>query len=156
MKKPILPLCLLLALPATAAWPDIDLGTYQIILDRQPFGEAPAIDTTAPAQVPTPQAESFAKTIRLSALLERDDGSIKVGLIDTAKNESFYLAVGEIANGVELVSASYMDEEAVLRRAEEMAVNRLQDGAVTALNPAEQPDRHKKRDQANNTKRLPS
>jgi hypothetical protein len=124
---------------------DSSFDRYQVILDRKPFGEALMVAEQPVAQT-VPQSESFAKTIRMSALIEEDDGSIRVGLIDTASNDNFFISEGEIINGVELVSASYEDEEAVLRRGAEMAVIQLQSGEVQALTPAEQKDRLAERD----------
>ena len=126
---------MILALAATAAVADTpDFSKYQVILDRKPFGVAPAPESTAP--VITPE-NSFAKTIRMCALLE-DDNGIRIGLIDQSNNKNFFLSVGQTEEGVELVSASYEDEEAVLRKGAEMAVIKLQSGEVQPLTPAEQ------------------
>jgi len=115
---------------------DIPFDRYRIILDRAPFGEAPPPDSGQPV-VNVPPSESFAKKIRMSALLE-DEGRIRVGLIDMTTNESFFLGVGDMELGIELISADYETEEAVLRKGPEMAVIKLQSGEITALNPAEQ------------------
>ena len=112
-----------------------DFTRYQVILDRKPFGTAPIAPVAAP--IVTPE-NSFAKTIRMSALLETDDGGVRVGLIDTAANKNFFLSVGETEEGVELVSASYKDEEAVIKKGSEMAVIKLQSGDIQPLSPAEQ------------------
>ena len=106
-----------------------------MILDRKPFGTAPPPEAT-PAPV-APQ-ESFAKNLRLCALLEMDDGSVKVGLIDLQNNKNFYLGAGEAEEGIELLSIDYDNEEAVLRKGSEMVVLKLQSGEVKALTAAEQ------------------
>ena len=106
---------------------------YQIILDRKPFGAAPLPDQNTASSVPLPPSESFAKTIRMSALLELDDGEMKVGLIDLKDNESFFLTVGQVEKGVELVSADYEAEEAVLRKGSEMALIKLQSGEIQQI-----------------------
>ena len=116
-----------------------DFSRYQIIIDRKPFGEPPP-----PPPLPTkatPQAESFARNIRLSGLVEKDDGSIQVGFVDKQSNKSYFLSEGESEDGIELVSASYEDEEAVLQKGGEMAVIQLQSGEVQALSPAQQQER---------------
>ena len=119
-------------LPGLADTPDF--SKYQVILDRKPFGVAPPPEETAPVIT---AENSFAKTIRMCALLE-DDNGIRIGLIDQSNNKNFFLSIGQTEEGVELVSASYEDEEAVIRRGAEMAVIKLQSGEIQALTPAEQ------------------
>ncbi|MFH0981197.1 MAG: hypothetical protein V2A79_06645 [Planctomycetota bacterium] len=121
------------ALAAFGDTPGFD--RYQVILDRKPFGTAPPAEAAA---VTVPAQDSFAKNLRMSALLELDDGTMKIGLIDQASNKSFFLAVGDTEEGVELVSADYDKEEAVVRKGSEMAVIKLQSGEIQALTPAEQ------------------
>jgi len=115
---------------------------YEVILERKPFGDAPLPETTPQPAAPVPASESFAKLIRMSAILQ-DEDRVRVGLIDMRdnKNESFFLSVGEIANGIELVSASWEEEEAVLRKGDEMAVLKLQSDEIQSLTPAEQEER---------------
>jgi len=113
---------------------------YQVILDRKPFGEAPPEPTPTPPP-PLNASESFARSLRLCALLELDDGSIRVGLVDNTTKKDFFLSEGEIVEGVELVSASYDDEEAVLRKGSEMAVIKLQSGEIQPLTQTEQKER---------------
>ena len=126
---------LLVGLGAGMAWADApDFEKYRVILDRKPFGVAPSPDAGA-ANVPP--AESFAKTIRMSAILQVEAG-VKVGLIDTSNNKNFFLCVGDTEEGIELVSANYEDEEAVLKKGSEMAVIKLQSGDIQTLTPAEQ------------------
>ena len=43
---------------------ELSFDRYQVILDRKPFGSLPAPETLV---APQPQAESFAKRLRLSA-----------------------------------------------------------------------------------------
>lgn len=128
----------MLFLFALAAWPGLadtpDFSKYQVILDRKPFGVAPPPEVAA--AVFTPE-NSFAKTLRMCALLE-DDNGIRIGLIDQSNNKNFFLSVGQTEEGVELVSADYEDEEAVIRKGAEMAVIKLQSGEIQPLSPAEQ------------------
>lgn len=119
----------------SAAANPADFSRYQLVLDRKPFGEAPPVDLAQPPLVPS---ESFARNLRMSALLETDDGGVRIGLINQQNNNSFFLTVGESEDGIELVSASYEDEEAVVRKGSEMAVIKLQSGEIQPLNAAEQ------------------
>lgn len=113
---------------------------YQVIVDRKPFGEAPPPPEPPPPK-PISPSESFARTLRLCALLEMDDGTIRVGLVDNKTKKDFFLSEGDIVEGIELVSASYDEEEAVLRKGSEMAVIQLQSGDIQPLNAAEQKER---------------
>lgn len=125
-----------LACAATLCAADVpEFSRYQLILDRKPFGEAPPIPVAAAIVNPE---DSFAKTIRMSALLEVDGGGIRIGIIDQKTNKDFYIGVGEEIEGIELISADYEKEEAVLRKGAEMAVIKLQSGEVQPLTPAEQ------------------
>jgi len=112
-----------------------DFGRYQVILDRKPFGEPPPPEVVP--QVINPR-DSFAANLRMSALLEDDDGGVRIGLVDMKSNRSFFLSVGQTEEGVELVSADYEDEEAVVRKGAEMAVIKLQSGEIQPLTPAQQ------------------
>ena len=126
---------MILGLSAATALADVpDFSRYQVILDRKPFGVAPPPEVVAPVFNPE---QSFAKTLRMCALLE-DDNGIRIGLIDQSNNKNFFLSVGQTEEGIELVSASYEDEEAVIRKGAEMAVIKLQSGEIQALSPAEQ------------------
>lgn len=111
-----------------------DFSRYQIILDRKPFGAPPP---EAPPPAPSP-SESFARHLRMSALLETDDGEVRIGLINLQNNKNFFLTVGQSEDDIELVSASYENEEAVIRKGSEMAVIKLQSGEIQPLSPAEQ------------------
>ena len=120
---------------AGLATPSPDFQAYQAIIDRKPFGNPPAVEVPPVTISPS---ESFARSIRLCGLVEVDGGGIKVGLIDTQSNKNFFLGVGDIEEGIELVSADYDGEEAVLRKGPEMAVIKLQSGEIKPLTPAEQ------------------
>lgn len=123
-------------LVATAAVAAYDFSRYQVILDRKPFGTAPPPPpVVAP---PISPEQSFARTLRMSAIYETEDGNVRVGLINLQGNRSFFLSVGESEDGIELVSASYKDEEAVLRKGTEMAVLKLSSDTPQPLTPAEQ------------------
>lgn len=130
-----LPAVLLAALLAGGARGEIPaFDRYQVILDRKPFGEPPPPESLVR---PVPPSESFAKNLRLCALLEVEDGGIRVGLVNLQSNQNFFLGVGDVEEGIELVSADYDDEEAVLRKGSEMAVIKLQSGDIQPLTQAQ-------------------
>ncbi len=120
----------------TAGADSPDFARYQVILDRKPFGTAPPPEDMS--NKPIPLSESFAKNLRMSALLEVEGGGVRIGLIDTQSGKNFFLGIGESEEGIELISASYKDEEAVIRKGAEMAVLKLQSGEFQPLNPAQQ------------------
>lgn len=115
------------ALTIPAATPDIPFDRYQVILNRKPFGEAPP-PPPPPAKPPPPKGDSFAKSLRLSMIIETDDGEMRVGFVDNRTQKSYSLLQGESVDGIELVSASFLDEEAVLKNGEEMALLKLSSG----------------------------
>ena len=145
MKMPwYLGMCLTLVGTAAAVAPSAGFDRYQIILDRKPFSAAGGANAAATATVP---AETFAKGLRMSALLDLPSG-FRVGLIGTAlTNQSFFLGVGEKSDdGIELVSVNYEAEEALLRKGTEEVVLKLTPTATNAaaiaraaLSPPNQP-----------------
>ena len=114
---------------------ELSFDRYQVILDRKPFGSLPAPETLV---APQPQAESFAKRLRLSTIIELDDGSMKIGFVETGTNKSYMMKPGESLDGIEVVSASWEDEEAILKQGDELALIKLASGTVEAITPADQ------------------
>lgn len=149
-------LSLALLLPATGYGvdepPAYPFERYQVILDRKPFGDAPAPAPVVAAPPPAAKVE-FAKTIKMTGIIEEHDGTIKVGIVDLTNNDSFFLGVGDIEAGVELVSCVYEDEEAIIRKGNEMAVIELQSGEISTITAEEQQQRVQQQ-QANQSKRL--
>lgn len=137
MKHEWAALVVVMAGTAAAALPaDVVFDRYQVILDRKPFGDLPPPENNATM---VPQPESFAKSLRLSTIIDVDDGAtIKVGFVDTRTGRSYMLKPGESQDGIEVLSASWDDEEAVLRQGAEMALIKLASGEVQAITPAEQ------------------
>jgi hypothetical protein len=119
--------------PANA--PDESFDRYRPILDRKPFGSLPPPEVNVPQ---IPPAESFAKNLRLSMIVEPDEGPKKIGFVDGRNNKSYTLAEGESEDGIEVVSADFQNEEAILRQGSEMALVKFTSGAVTALTPEQQ------------------
>ena len=117
---------------------------YQVILDRQPFGDPTPPAPPAPPRKPEPPpnpAESFVRNLRMVAITEGPDGTLRVGLVSVARparpvrvrpgqprppapppvaQQSYYLRVGETsADGITLVDANYDEEKALLRKDDE-------------------------------------
>lgn len=106
---------------------------YRVILSRMPFGEAPP-EPVAEAPPPTPPAESFAKHLRVCSITEESDsGRVRVGIVDNQTQKSFVFSEGEIVDEIELVSASLADEEAVLRKGQEIVRINLVSGEMSAV-----------------------
>ena len=118
---------------------------YQVILDRQPFGDLTPRVTSRPAppQPPPNPEESFVRNLRMCAITEGPDGVLRVGLISLGRTarpatpvrrrpgqspirpvsvsavaqQTYYLRVGETsADGIMLVDANYDEEKALLRK----------------------------------------
>ncbi len=126
------------ALAAPAAQTPFAFDRYQIILQRKPFGDMPAPEPPPPP--PQPQGESFAKSLRLSMIVDVNDGeTMKVGFVDTRTGRSYLLMPGESQDGIEVVSASWKDEEAILKQGAEMALIKIASGEVRAIGPGQPP-----------------
>ena len=110
---------------------------YKLIIERQPFGVVPPPATPEPPKTVS-AANSFAKNLRITALLEVDDSGLKVGFVDNKSKKDYLMEVGDSEDGIEVVSADYENQEVVLRKDAEMAVVKLQSGDVKSLNAAEQ------------------
>ncbi len=126
-------ICSLLAQTASAVWEERDFDYYGIILEREPFGPEEKVGNSdaAPAQV-QPQ-ESFARHLRLSALWEIEGMGVRVGIIDTQRNQNHTLGIGDSFEGIELVSANFKDATAELRMGSEYARIDLQKDGATAI-----------------------
>ncbi|HMP89591.1 MAG TPA: hypothetical protein PJ991_05295 [Kiritimatiellia bacterium] len=112
---------------------------YQVILNRKPFGSPPP-----PPEVvkpPPPRADSFAKSLRLSMIVETDDGDVRIGFVDNRSGRSYSLIPGEAQDGIELVSASFDDEEAIIKSGDEMALLKIASGTFQEIAPADQQSR---------------
>ena len=113
---------------------------YEVIINRKPFGAPPP--APEPAKPPAPQAESFAKSLRLSMITETEDGEVRVGIIDNRNNSSYILTVGsEPQDGIVLVSASFADGEAILKQGEEMALLDINNQTFSEVPGDQQPAR---------------
>ncbi len=116
---------------------DEGFSRYQVILSRKPFGDAPLPE--AEPQPVQPQAESFAKTLRMFSITQSDDGELRVGILDQSNQRTYVLQVGEThPEGMKLVSANYDEEEAVLQKNNENVLMKLKDGeSGSTISPQE-------------------
>lgn len=132
-------LAILMLLPAVALCATEDGGfkRYQLILDKQPFGQEPP--ETDIVQVPASQ--SFARNLRLSMLFEGPDGTTRAGIIDNASKKSYILRIGEPQDGLEVVEADVKTSEAMIRKDNEVALFKLEAGGGEPISKAEQSSR---------------
>ena len=108
---------------------------YQIIIDKRPFGEEPP-EAAAPKQIPLNQ--SFAKNLRLTMIYEGPSGDVRVGVIDNKLKKNHTLKIGEIIDGLELVEADIEKSEAMIKKENEVALFKLEEGAPEPLNKKQQ------------------
>lgn len=131
--RPSLTPSVCLSLLAVSVFADVpSFDRYQVILDRKPFGALPPPEVNLP---PTPAPDSFAKNLRLTMIIEPDDGPKKIGFIDGRTNRSYTLAEGESADGIEVVSADFVNEQAILKQGSEMALIKFSSGEAVAISP---------------------
>ncbi|MEI7850262.1 MAG: hypothetical protein WCH86_00350 [Kiritimatiellales bacterium] len=132
-------LAILFLIPAIALCVTDDDGfkRYQLILDKQPFGqEPPEADI-----VQVPASQSFARNLRLSMLFEGPDGTTRAGIIDTSSKKSYILRIGEPQDGLEVVEADVKTSEAMVRKDNEVALFKLEAGSGETISRTEQSSR---------------
>ena len=99
-----------------------DFSRYQVILDRNPFGEvAPII---VPGAADMVAAEAFAKDYEMKAIID-DGNKIQVCVLNKKTKKHIYLDIGQEISGMQLVSVNYDKEEAVLKMGVETTVIKL-------------------------------
>lgn len=108
---------------------DSSFEPYKIILDKNPFGEAPLESESTPL----PATQSFAQNLRLSMLYEGPGGDIRAGLIDSQNNKSYILAIGESEDELELIEADLKTSEAMIRKGAQLALFRLKEAPSWVL-----------------------
>ena len=111
-----------------------DFSRYQIILDRNPFGEIAPI--VVPGAAGPALCESFAKDYEMKAIID-DGDKIQVCVLNKKTKKHIYLDIGQEISGMQLVSVNYDKEEAVLKMGIETTVVKLHPdknkGAAPAL-----------------------
>ena len=107
-----------------------DFSRYQIILDRRPFGEAPAVETTTPQQAARPAGPSYLDRVRLAGM-RQSLGDIRVAIVDENVNphRSYFIFVGNTEDGLRVVSADYAAETVIVERDGEQRVLRMGGGS---------------------------
>ena len=100
---------------------------------------APGAFAQTPAPKPAPtaalsQPSCFDDRIRISALIS-SGGKVRVGIVETASQNSYLVSPGESAGDVVVVSADYDREQVVLRRGAEVCTLNLA-ADPTAVHPA--------------------
>jgi len=110
---------------------------YQSIIDRKPFGEDPPEPETVQISI----NESFAKNLRLSMLFEGASGDVRAGIVDTSRNKSYVLKVGEAQDSIELVEADIAKSEAMLKKGNEVVLFKLEAGKAEVLSKKQQSSR---------------
>lgn len=133
------PLAILFLIPAVALCVTDDDGfkRYQLILDKQPFGQEPPEAEI----VQVPASQSFARNLRLSMLFEGPDGTTRAGIIDTSLKKSYILRIGEPQDGLEVVEADIKTSEAMVRKENEVALFKLESGSGETISRTEQSSR---------------
>lgn len=133
MKINLIVILVWLALTAASSLATVaDFSRYEVILNRRPFGEPPATEMIAAAPAPDPTGPSFADSLRIVALTY-SQGDVRVGLVDskTTPPKTYFLFIGETQDGIEVVSASYEEEQVVLRKdGNERTLSMAQGGRV--------------------------
>lgn len=107
---------------------------YQLILDKQPFGQVPP----EADMVRVEASQSFARNLRLSMLFEGPDGTTRAGIVDNTTQKSYILRIGEPQEGLEMVEADIKASEAMLRKGNEVALFKLEAGAGEPISRTEQ------------------
>ncbi len=110
---------------------------YQLILDKQPFGQEPPEADVVQVSL----NESFARDLRLSMLFEGPDGDVRVGIINIATKKSYILRIGTEEDGLALVEADLRASEALLRKGNEVALFKLEASAPEPLSKGQQASR---------------
>lgn len=113
---------------------------YQPILDRMPFGAAPAAAALTPADQAATATEAevkaeqqaLAKQISMSAVNVTPKGQTAIGFTDRSVNPpaNYYLRVGESANGWTVKHADFDDELATLEKDGVVITLKLGEGLI--------------------------
>ena len=132
---------LYIALIASLSWIDTAYGVvvqdfkrYEVILHRRPFGDAPSDAELAAAAAPVaPSGPSFVDSLQMCAMTD-GGGAVRVGFLDMKTNppKTYFLFVGESEDGIQVVSADYDAETALLRKGFEERMLTMSTGTPTA------------------------
>jgi len=123
---------------------------YQPILDRMPFGAMPVVDplaaegqtsATATEAEAAAEQQALANNITMSAVNITPQGHTAVGFTDRSVNPpaSYYLRVGDRANGWTVKSADFDDEIATIEKDGVTITLKLGEGLVETPATAHEP-----------------
>lgn len=107
---------------------------YQIIIDKHPFSAEPPETEVVHISL----NQSFARNLRLSMLFEGPNGDLRAGIIDSSLKKNYILSIGETQDGLELLEANLSASEAMLRKGNEVALFKLEEGAPEPLSKSQQ------------------
>ncbi len=104
---------------------------YQVILERQPFGPALSAESTEASTTSTTMvatsATGEALGLRACGLVQVEGEGLRAGLVDSKTGKSYFLAPGEMEDGIRVASVNFETEEVVVQRGSEMAILRLKE-----------------------------
>ena len=104
---------------------------YNVIIERNPFGEISPPDV----QTAIPASESFVKHLELRAII--DDGSkIRVAFLNKKSKKTLYMTIGEVVDGIKLVSVNYDVEEVILSKGDKNALFTLKSNKSPSTLPS--------------------
>jgi len=109
-------------------WAGGDFSRYQVILDRRPFGEPPAV-VEEPAAPSRPSGPSYFERVRLVAITTSRGGT-RVGFVDNnvTPARTYFLFVGDAEDQFRVLSADYESETALVERDGEQRTLRMGGG----------------------------
>lgn len=116
---------------------DEGFARYQLILDKQPFGQEPPEAETVQISL----NQSFARNLRLSMLFEGPDGDIRAGIIDAQNKKSYILRLDEDQDGLMLIEGDLSSSEAMVKKGNEVALFKLESGEIEPLSKGQQAER---------------
>ena len=87
---------------------------YQVIFQKDPFGTMSVPQDMPPPKKVVAPANDWSKSYRISMMIENEDQSITLGIVNLKSNASLTLTEGEEdpVEGFKFVSAHYMKGEA--------------------------------------------
>jgi len=109
-----------------------DVSRYMAIVSRQPFGASDNRAESNDSNTSAAKQDSPFKDWRLCFIAENENGEVTAGIVNGRSKASHYLKVGESIDGIELISADYKTETAVLRSGDDQQVLHMTDSGNTS------------------------
>ena len=108
---------MMIAVPPQSSRAMEDLGPYQVIVDRHPFGvETVPVVVSNAAPTAASLAESYLHTLKLTGVAQGMSGGLFAGFVDPKGNKSYFLQEGDSQDDIEVVKVSLDKEAALLRK----------------------------------------